>query len=189
MRRPHWQLLAVAGLLIGSPSVHADDPEIRYYDVVGNSASALRAQLDAKRPHWENGEKGNAFTKWIVSWNYKSEPVPDGCVFADLQATVTGTITLPRWTYGPDTPPSLVKKWQIYIAAVRVHEDGHYAHGLAAAQEIVAASKSFRASGDCSTLLSQFMEHVAPLYKKYANADAEYDIQTQHGKTQGAIVP
>jgi|HubBroStandDraft_2_1064218.scaffolds.fasta_scaffold232786_2 predicted secreted Zn-dependent protease len=182
-------ILAVAGLPLGPPMAHADDTEIVYYDVVGNSAEELRHQMDTKGPFGEGGRRVDGHTDWKVTWSYQYAPAADGCRFTELGITVSATMTLPRWAPGDDASNALLKKWQAYIASLRVHEDGHYSHGVKAADAIKSLGQSFHTSDGCSIFAKNFNDEAASIIEKYRVADASYDADTQHGRTQGAIFP
>ena len=169
---------------------HAADARIIYYDITGNSASALREQLDAKGPIGKTGEHVDAFTKWYVAWKYRYRPTPAGCRFTDMQVSVTGTILMPRWANPSDVSRSLLRRWQDYLAALLVHERGHYAHGESAAEAITALEESFRDySGNCQTMVQSFKDQAHAILAKYQAMDAAYDKATDHGRTQGARFP
>jgi predicted secreted Zn-dependent protease len=185
----YWRVLAVAGLAVGLPMAHAVDAEIVYYDVVGNSAEELRHQMDSKGPFGEGGKRVDGYTDWKVTWSYQYAPAADGCRFTELGITVSATITLPRWTTGDHASNALLKKWQSYIASLRVHEDGHYSHGVEAADEIKSFGQSFHTSDGCSIFAKNFNDKAASIIEKYRGADAAYDADTKHGRTQGAIFP
>jgi predicted secreted Zn-dependent protease len=185
----YWRVLAVAGLAVGQPMAHADDAEIAYYDVVGNSGQELRHQMDTKGPFGEEGKRVDGHTDWKVTWSYQYAPAADGCRITKLGINLSATITLPRWTAGDNASNALLKKWQSYIASLRVHEDGHYSHGVEAADEIKSFGQSFHTSGDCLILAMNFNDKATSIIEKYRAADAAYDADTKHGRTQGAIFP
>jgi predicted secreted Zn-dependent protease len=81
------------------------------------------------------------------------------------------------------------KKWDSYQAALRRHEDGHYAHGLAAEREIEALGRSFHVAGACSTIAKAFNDEAGSIIAKYQALDANYDLETDHGENQGATFP
>jgi predicted secreted Zn-dependent protease len=184
-----FRALVVTGLMLGPSLVYADGAEIVYYDIVGDNAKELRYQMDAKGPLGEGGKRVDGYTDWHVAWTYRYAPAAGSCKFTELGITLAATITLPRWTAGDDTSSALVKKWQSYIAALRVHEDGHYSHGKRAADEIKSLGQSLRTSDDCSTMAKLFDDQAASILEKYRVADVAYDADTKHGRTQGATFP
>ena len=183
-----WLALAATALVLAISSAHAEDPPIVYYDVVGSSATALRQQMTAKGP-LDHGKRFDAHTDWYVKWNYRYRPTASGCEFTSVDVSLSGTILLPKWNHTNDASNALVQKWDKYLAALRLHENGHYAHGAGAAKAIEAFARSFHGSGDCAAMVSEFNDHARSIVDKYKAQDAVYDRATDHGRTQGAQFP
>jgi predicted secreted Zn-dependent protease len=187
-RQRRWRLLAGVALVLAVSIARAEHPQIAYYDVSGNNAQALRRQMNANGP-LDHGKRFDAHTDWYVKWNYRYRPTASGCEFTSVDVSVTGTIKLPRWIHADDASSALVKKWDKYLAALRVHEEGHYAHGVSAAKEIEALAKSFHDSGDCLAMTAAFNQQAYATLGKYNALDVAYDRETAHGRTQGAQFP
>ncbi len=168
-------------------SSHADEAEIDYYDVSGNSAKELRDQMRQKGPFGKDGKRYDARTDWHVSWNYRYQPFPEGCRFTELQTTFTVTIILPNWS-SVGASAALVRKWERYMSALRLHEDGHQSNGVKAAEEIQAL-QSLRSSAGCPALMKEFQSKADSIFDKYRAADDAYDASTGHGRSQGATFP
>jgi predicted secreted Zn-dependent protease len=175
--------------LIAPSLVRADEPEIQYYDVVGSSDRELRNQMNAKGPMGTRGHRVDGHTHWKTSWRYRYAPSADGCAFTRIDVVVKGTMTLPRWTGEAHASDSLAKNWRSFATALRRHEEGHYAHGLKAREEIEELGRSFRVPGSCATIEEVFREQAKSIIDKYRAADAAYDAETRHGRTQGVRFP
>lgn len=186
---PGFRQVAVLVLLaVTWTVVYADDAKIVYYDVAGDSARTLRQDLDRKGP-LEHGKRLDARTLWQVAWKYDYAPAGNGCKFTQFSASLNGTIELPRWDHTGFVPGPLRRDWKRYLAALKVHEDGHYAHGVAAQKEIQALGQSFEIAGSCTTIAKTFNDEATAIMDKYAALDLKYDHDTGHGKSQGAIFP
>lgn len=195
MHRFGWKLssgsrqIAVLIVLAATWTVaYADDARIVYYDVTGDSAGSLRDDLNSKGP-LDHGQRFDALTTWHVTWKYLYVPVGTGCKFTQMSTSLDGTIELPRWEHTGFVPGPLRRDWKRYLAALRVHEDGHYAHGVAARNEIQALGQSFQIAGSCTTIAKAFNDEATSIMDKYGAMDLKYDHDTGHGKTQGAIFP
>jgi predicted secreted Zn-dependent protease len=176
-------------MTVAMASARASGVEIVYYDITGNSAKEMRRQLNANGPLSERGARVDGHTKWTVSWTFRYAPKAASCEFTAFRSTVEGTITLPRWVANGSISNALITRWQSYISALRIHENGHYAHGVKAAEEIDSLGQSFRVSGDCSTIAKKFSDQAATIIEKYRAADETYDRRTQLGRTQGVRFP
>ena len=187
--RHAWLAFATAtALALVTSAVHAENARIAYYDVVGNNAQVLRQQMNAKGP-LDGGRRFDAHTDWYVKWNYRYRPTASGCEFTSVEVSLTGTILLPRWVHTGNASGALVQKWDRYVAALRLHENGHYAHGVSAEKAIEAMAKSFRGSGDCRVMASEFNDQAHSIRARYNALDVAYDRETDHGRTQGAQFP
>ncbi|HJP97042.1 MAG TPA: DUF922 domain-containing Zn-dependent protease [Rhodanobacteraceae bacterium] len=183
------QLLVALAALLALSVAYAGDATIVYYDVAGNTANALRRQLNEKGPLGESGKRFDAYTHWYVNWRYRYRPTATGCEFTNVTVSVTGTITLPRRVDESQAPELLEQDWNHYLAALHLHEHGHYVHGLDAAREIEALGRSFHAAGDCGTFVADFNRRARAITDRYAAMDKTYDRDTDHGRTQGAVFP
>ncbi len=182
------QVAVISVLVIAWTVAHAGDAQVVYYEVVGNSATKLRHELNNKGP-LKDGRRFDAYTTWRVTWTYFYAPAGKGCRLTEISTLLDGTIELPRWERNGRASDSLVRKWERYLAALRIHEDGHYAHGVAARNEIQALGQSFQITGSCTTMAEAFNDEAKSILAKYGAMDATYDRDTGHGKSQGAIFP
>jgi len=166
----------------------AADVRVVYYDISGNTAKALVHEMEVKGPLDKSGRRFPAYTKWRVSWVFRYEYSPASCKLTELTALVEGAMTLPHWVNGDSAPAALAKEWQNYVAALRVHENGHYAHGVEAANEIRALASSIQPAENCSVLSREVASQAQSILDKFRALDETYDRQTDHGQTQGAVL-
>jgi predicted secreted Zn-dependent protease len=184
-----WRFLALVLFAAWPLTANANQPDLVYYDIVGNSAAELRQQMNAKGPVGQSGKRMDGYTHWHVAWSYRYAPASGGCKITELTVTVTATITLPRWAVSDRAGNALIRKWENYASALRLHEDGHYSHGIQAAEEIRSLRHTLHTPDGCSTFERQFDGEATSILEKYRRADAAYDADTKHGRTQGATFP
>jgi predicted secreted Zn-dependent protease len=146
-----------------------------FYDVSGSTESQIRAELSARGPGGYD-----AYTKWYVRWNWPGQGTAT-CRLQDAEVSYEVTVTFPRWTPTEQATPELVKKWNGYLYALALHENGHVTNVVSHYPAIVAAIKS-------STCLSAESAAQAVLQQMRAY-DSQYDANTDHGRTQGARFP
>jgi predicted secreted Zn-dependent protease len=155
-----------------------------YYSIAGLTADELRAQMDQYGP----GEY-DAYTGWNVRWLYFRSTVSGGCATGPLTVSVEVTFTLPLWNAPAEAPQALVDRWNAYLAALQLHEDGHKAIGIEVGNEVLRALQDFSAYPSCDELdraVSATAEHVL---NEYRRREEIYDQTTDHGATQGARFP
>jgi predicted secreted Zn-dependent protease len=152
---------------------------IEYFDVQGDSHEALLSALNARgRFH------GRA--DWKLLYRYQIRPVGSDCAVGDLTTTLELVMTLPRWTPPAGAPGELVARWQRYVAALRIHEEGHLQHGRDFEREFRAAAATL-ADRNCDLLRERVSVLFNDLLARYQSRDKLYDEDTGHGRTQGAI--
>ena len=156
----------------------------QYYDIDGSSAGALRNQISRLGPKDESGKSQDALTVWSIESAYGAAQRGDSCVLRDVRVTLNVSVTLPRWKPPATAPPQLLKTWQAYFKAVRLHEAGHRTIAERNAREVVAALTTLRGT-NCDKLLDEASRTAERIVADGRARNRAYDIQTKHGQTQG----
>ncbi|MGK7924173.1 MAG: DUF922 domain-containing protein [Spirulina sp.] len=112
--------------------------EQKYYTLVADTIQDLYVEIDRKGSEGAGRYNAVATAGWQVWWTYQYLTTANGCYInpETLEVKVKGVIRMPRWNPPPDTSPSLIQRWQNYVAAVQQHENQHIQHGLEAGQMI-----------------------------------------------------
>jgi len=156
----------------------------QYYDIDGSSAGALRNQIKRLGPKDESGKSQDALTVWSIEWGYGTAPRGDSCVLRDVKVTLNVAITLPRWTPPATTSAALLKSWQTYLRALRLHEAGHRTIAERNAREVMAALTPLRGTS-CDKLSEEATRTGEQIVADGRARNRAYDIETKHGQTQG----
>lgn len=158
------------------------------YPISGTTAAALRQQMNQFGPLGQNGKRFDAYTKWHVAWQYRYDMVDGKCRLTSLTVNTTITYTMPAWQNSQQASRSLQQHWRRYYQALQLHEEGHANHGRAATQAIWQQLRQL-ARPTCNAM-SQIVNQTAQgIINNYAQKDIDYDRQTDHGRTQGAVFP
>src|SRR5205085_9565586 len=136
-----------AGGALRAPAVAAEQS----YAIDGSSAGASRDQSKRLAPKDASGKSRDALPVWSIEWGYGTASRPDGCVLRDLKVTLNVTVTLPRWKPPASASADLLKSWQAYLKAVRLHEAGHRTIAERNAREVMAALTPLRGA-NCDLL-------------------------------------
>ena len=156
----------------------------QYYDIDGSSAGALRNQIKRLGPRDESGKSQDALTVWSIEWGFATAQQGDGCVLRDVKVTLDVAVTLPRWKPPATATRQLLKEWQAYLKAVRLHEAGHRTIAERNAREVMAALTALRGT-NCDQLSDEATRTAERIVADGRARNRAYDIQTKHGQTQG----
>jgi len=178
-------------LLLEAAPAFADrnDFSIDYYTVTGTTARALRAEIDAKGPIGEDGRRSDGYTHWAMNWSYGFDTGAAGCTTSRVVVDLDIRMTLPRWSAPPGTDAELISRWNRYVAAVRIHEDGHRNLAETAARDMRQALLVERSASDCDTLRNRLDSRANALLDDLRKQQAAYDRDTAFGQKQGVSRP
>jgi predicted secreted Zn-dependent protease len=149
-----------------------------YYTVFGTTISQAKAQIAQCSPV-ENGRYA-AVTTSAINWqfSYYKDSTTLQCKISTVAVGVHTAFLYPSW----NTPN---QQWRTFMASITIHEQGHAAMDLAAANAILTDLQTMPLT-DCATIGAaadyRANGHIAALRQ----ANASYDTDTNHGATQGA---
>jgi len=180
-------LLCFAALLAGP--VHAEVSETIeyiYYDAKVVPGTSVAAALNDVSPIRRNGRVFHGYTKWQIKWNFWWREQPGrSCQLTKVKTSVAGTITLPRIS---GASPAQRREFDRYVAALKEHELGHQAIGREAALEVDREILALSAMKDCKALERTANETGSRIVEKFKERELRYDLNTDHGRTQGAYL-
>jgi predicted secreted Zn-dependent protease len=159
------------------------------YQIFGRSADALRNQVKQCAPK-DAGQSGASFaaqTNYRLLWRYKYTDTGNMCKVADASVSIHINQVMPLWR--PDNAPGgLLNEWNDFMRNLNTHEAGHVTLDLQYAQNLLNDLRNFP-STPCSQL-QESVRHLADTdIAELAQANDNYDSTTNHGATQGAILP
>ncbi len=159
-----------------------------YYPINGATAGQLRQQMNQLGPLSQtSGQRFDGRTDWYVRWNYQYFSQGTSCQLTAIRVRADVSLTLPQWKQPANAANGLVNRWNQYIKALRLHEDGHKDNGIATSREILQLLKRFPAKGSCSELGAAANQAAQGIISQYNQRDLDYDRKTRHGVTQGAV--
>jgi predicted secreted Zn-dependent protease len=148
------------------------------YFVTGDNANQIRQNIDQER-----GMDYDAETDWYVSWQF------DDCAGNGLVVTVDVTYKFPEWEPSTSASAELVATWETYTDALFCHEYGHAKHALDCANDVFTALAAIDAGGECGAQQAESEAAFSRILDEYNQLDVQYDADTNHGATMGAVFP
>src|SRR3954466_14628529 len=155
-----------------------------FYYVTGANPRQLRESMAKAKPA---RLMHDAQTDWHIDWKFTSVEDNANCAIETLTLRTTVAITLPRWVAATNAPPEVIAKWKDYTAALEKHENGHRMMAVQAAKQIRAELPRLRRP--CAVLQKAANASANKILADYKRREADYDLKTEHGLTEGAHFP
>ena len=186
-------VVAMVLLLAGPPGAIAEPAvniQTRYYPVTGRTDVQIRRSLDRGTPVRQNGRPFDAYTRWDIDWQFQWAFDGDGsCRVMSVSTVVRILQTLPRLENAGALPPDLAGRWDRYMRALAVHEEGHVALGIDAARDIEQQLMQMGDRSSCHQLESEANSLAREIIARYALEEDRYDADTNYGERDGARFP
>lgn len=156
--------------------------QISYYDITGSTADKLRNSMNQLRPNdpYDGNKPVDSYTDWYISWNWPGYG-SENCDLSAATVSYTINITMPRWNAPANASPALIAKWEKYIQSLTFHEKGHVDNVINNYLSVKTAIQST----NCLTAEAEAQKAL----DKLRRFDSNYDTETRHGETQGAVFP
>ena len=176
-------IFSYSSLALASPKLKQI---FRYYGVTGMTKEDIIFQLNTKGPV-KYGQRYRAYTSWNIEWDHKVELRGGKCYLNSINTTLNVSFRLPHWANRDKAPKELSDKWDLYIKNLTNHEYGHRDYGMAAAVKIEKDLKNVPPQDTCESFQAELKKEAKAITNNAHLMEAEYDLKTQHGRTQGAF--
>ncbi len=166
--------------LIDSPTLYA---------VYGTTAADLQAQIASCAPSDNSpGAEYTAATRYQLNWLYQYTVANGRCTIGDVRVGLHITQDMPSWQPVGTGSSHLYSKWGKFMANLQTHEAGHTALDKQYAAQLLSDLQNFPPT-DCNDLDAS-VRHLTDTDVAVLNqANDNYDSTTDHGVTQGAVLP
>ncbi len=181
--------LAVVLLQAGAASAVDINDRVEHYPVNGGTVAQLHSQMKALGPADRAGVRYPGLTQWDVRWNYRFDERGGRCRVIDPRVKLEVVITLPEWRAPAGTDDSLLRDWTTFTQRLTVHEQGHREFGVRAADTVREALAATPPQRGCDALEEELNRRAQGALDAAIQAERDYDDQTAHGITQGAVFP
>ena len=160
-----------------------------YYEIRGNSEKDLRKQMLQNGCTWDDGRKYDSVTSWSWTWDYGTDHAAQTCSVDDFSVALEIHYRFPKWVRTGDVSPPLVDKWDGYMQKLTMHEQGHRDRAVDAAAEFTRAVARLPNTLSCTERDHRVRALSHETMAQLNAAQQEYDRDTRHGATQGALFP
>ena len=159
-----------------------------YYEIDGTTQDELRAQMKSNGTSWNDGKVYAALTTWDIHYHYDITSTNGRYSLSSIKTDVDIVFHLPRLKPSPRTPEQLIASWNTYLGHLKTHEFGHRDIAVRIVREIYQALSSLGSSTSKSELDQEAGNLVQAKFQKLKQDQIDYDMETRHGKLQGAVL-
>jgi predicted secreted Zn-dependent protease len=160
------------------------------YQIFGRNGDTLRSQIRQCAPK-DDGQSSQfaAETIYNLTWRYQYVSIGnDVCQVTNASVGIHISQIMPLWRPDSKTPASFTSGWNNFAKNLSTHENGHVNLDLQYAQALLNDLRDFPPT-PCSQM-AESVKHLADSDSAMlAQANDNYDSTTNHGATQGAILP
>ncbi len=161
------------------------------YPVTGRTKEELSQSLEASAqsdPHESNSSRYYARTDWLLSAHWLWKETSSGCEVSKGDVNITITMTLPVLAT-TDVRADALNRWNTFIQNTQTHETGHVKLAQQGARDYQRDLGNFATASNCDALQTRLRDLFDKSFSAIDKANVNYDAQTQHGFTQGAVFP
>ncbi len=182
---------ALAALLASLTLVNARADVVEHASVVKYPVRVTPTQtvttaINAASPIRVNGQVMPSFTKWSVQWHLQWARQSNGrCVITNVTTVLTTETQLPDVMLASGADKQRVDQ---YLRGLLTYEQGHRDIGRAAANEADRRINQVPPMANCAQLESAAHAAGHRAVNDFIAKEQQYDLSTEHGKTQGAVL-
>ena len=160
----------------------------QFYDISGKTPSELRNQIKQNGTKWNDGNVYSGLTTWDIKYRYDISHDNGRCFINSATTKVDILYRLPR-LLSAGSDPELTVLWSNYLGHLTDHEFGHKDLAVKTASEINEMLASLGSFSSEDELEAEVRRRAGEKFKRLKEVQVEYDHETRHGETQGAILP
>ena len=157
------------------------------FTLYGSTRAELYSELARKGPKCGTNEPRWGCATWKVRWNTRWVQQKGSCRVSSFKTFIAVVYRMPYWPGSTRSGSALAEEWNKFYKALKVHEDGHGDIAIRAGDAIDSKVARLGSFTNCSELESAVNEIGYSELEKYNLMNAQYDLDTQHGRTQDAI--
>ncbi len=164
----------------------SEDARYEYYDIRGTTSEELLKQMSELGPK-DSDDNWFAKTEWAIDWAY---PIPKGNSCEPVQVIAWIKYILPRWVNKNEAPPELQARWDAYELRLKQHEEHHKDITVKYCQQFMAEIKKIDDYKSCKELEERIgaIHATGIIINACTQEQAQYDLDTNHGATEGLIL-
>jgi predicted secreted Zn-dependent protease len=185
--------LVMASIALSPIAAHADwqaVEKVQNYPIAGKSAPELYASIGERGPKIGDSVRVIAHTNFKLTWTRKYETQGDACTLVSVVPKLIITYTLPKPV--EQLPPTIARRWEIFIAGVRAHErvHGEFIKEMVTKIETATAGLSVPDDPKCQKIRTELTSRLSEISDFRQRQDRDFDQaeMSKGGKIQQLIL-
>jgi len=163
--------------------------KVEFYEISWECDRDLQKGMRDKGCAWKDGKKYHSLTSWSLKWDYGYNQTSLSCTAESFQPVIDINIRYPKWAKTGNPPAELQEKWDRFMTNLITHEEGHRDMVVEAASEAALAVMRLPPQATCADLDREVKKLCHTRMKQLDEDSKNYDAETKHGLTQGAVFP
>ena len=181
---PRLLVFALLPLSAGARAEVHETLDTGHYEARAQPGRSLAEVVNEASPFRPGDRIFHSATAWTLDWQVRPQSTADGrCRTEEVRIELRGEMLLPRLKGGSRWQQD---RFESYLVRLREHELGHFEIGREAARHLEKNLYALAPARSCAQLQSAARAEGARLLAKYEAMGDAYDVQTEHGRTQGA---
>ena len=158
------------------------------YGIEADDAQTAAVQMQLFGPEID-GEPFYGLHRGRWRYRYDRTRLEDGrCRLTNARVMLRSVITIPHLTNRETAPAAMRAAWDDYLAAIRLHEEGHRSLAVEVLREFWSAVEG-AVVDSCDTAREAVQVWASEASPEWRRVQEAYDDETDHGMTQGAVWP
>lgn len=161
---------------LAEANVEVAETEILWFRVGGLTLAELNASKEANGPFNDIVEaKVWGQTGWRILWKFGHDRSKGDCRIGSFTVTLTSKMWLPKWEEYNLATSDVRAKWDAFYKGLVVHENGHKANGIKAANDLARRLRGMRPYPTCEGLNSDIRLIGNRITSEYGLVDRAFD--------------
>ena len=156
--------------------VEIEESSMKYFPIYGTTPRELQASILANGPFNEIVKRNvNAECGWRLNWRFDYVRDKGQCKIGKFKIMLRTEITFPKWMNPEAGDESVRSLWKRVSKDIRVHEDGHKANGIEAANVLARRLRALPEFESCEALNTEISREGKRIYAEYSLLNRAYD--------------
>ena len=164
------------------------DTKEEFYTIKGSTLIEIQKAIENHGPTLETDQEGVANCKTGYEWSLGVKSSKTECQVTGVPFKVHTVCSYPKWEQPAGVDQSVVNSWNYFMDKVRLHENGHADIGKKLGQQLYEQIKKLPSAPTCDEIKKSGEKLMADTIAQDNQENKQYDIDTVHGETQGAVL-